>query len=161
MTPEVSTAEQVFKRWEQITSSILDQCLNLTLKRCLTVPYEKLVLQPERTMRHVLRFLDVPWDSSVLHHQQYINKTTVLSRWEPSTAQVSYPIHLAALNSWAGPNSVLPQAFIRNAHKNSSLLWLLGYAKLNIPPSYGQPEPAIVHRTQKLFGDPQFRRVMQ
>ncbi|THD24762.1 Tyrosine sulfotransferase [Fasciola hepatica] len=161
MTPNKSTAEEVFHRWELITSSILDQCLKLTLKRCLTVPYEKLVLQPESTMRHILRFLDVPWDFVVLRHEQYVKKMTILSRLEPSTKQVNYPIHLAALTRWAGPWSVLPTEFACNIHKNSSLLQILGYAKsTTIPPNYGPAEPELKQRTLKLFKDPKFRRML-
>ncbi|TPP63544.1 Tyrosine sulfotransferase [Fasciola gigantica] len=161
MTPNKSTAEEVFHRWELITNSILDQCLKLTLKRCLTVPYEKLVLQPESTMRHILRFLDVPWDFVVLRHEQYVKRMTILSRLEPSTKQVHYPIHLAALTRWAGPWSVLPTEFACNIHKNSSLLQILGYAKsTTIPPNYGPAEPELKQRTLKLFKDPKFRRML-
>ena len=34
--------------------------------RCLTVQYEKLVLDPRRVMSSVLRFLGLTWDDAVL-----------------------------------------------------------------------------------------------
>ncbi len=41
---------------------------------CLPVQYEDLVLHPKPAMEKVLKFLDVPWDDWVLHHEQTIGK---------------------------------------------------------------------------------------
>jgi protein-tyrosine sulfotransferase len=41
---------------------------------CLAVHYEQLVLHPEAQMRRILKFLDIPWDENVLHHEQTIGK---------------------------------------------------------------------------------------
>jgi len=41
---------------------------------CLKVYYEQLVLHPEEWMRKILKFLDVPWNDAVLHHEEFINK---------------------------------------------------------------------------------------
>jgi protein-tyrosine sulfotransferase len=38
------------------------------------VYYEQLVLHPGEWMRRILEFLDIPWNESVLHHDELINK---------------------------------------------------------------------------------------
>lgn len=45
----------------------------------LQVYYEQLVLHPEEWMRKILKFLDVPWNESVLHHEEFINKPNGVS----------------------------------------------------------------------------------
>lgn len=45
----------------------------------LKVYYEQLVLHPEEWMRKILKFLDVPWNDSVLHHEEFINKPNGVS----------------------------------------------------------------------------------
>lgn len=80
---------------------------------------------------------------------------------EPSTEQVQYPIHLAGLTTWAGPRSILPKKFMKNIHKNSRLMQLLGYVKLTDPNDYGQTEPRLAQRTQELLRDPKFLRLLE
>lgn len=43
------------------------------------VYYEQLVLHPEEWMRKILKFLDIPWNDSVLHHEEFINKPNGVS----------------------------------------------------------------------------------
>ena len=50
------------------------QCMQIGPSRCLPVYYEHLVLHPEPNMRAILTFLDLAWDSSVLHHEEMINE---------------------------------------------------------------------------------------
>ena len=51
-----------------------DQCARVGSRRCLPVYYEQLVLHPESRMRDILTFLEITWDSSVLHHEKMIDK---------------------------------------------------------------------------------------
>lgn len=44
------------------------------------VYYEQLVLHPEREMKRLLSFLDLPWNTSVLHHEELIGKDISLSK---------------------------------------------------------------------------------
>lgn len=44
------------------------------------VYYEQLVLHPEKEMRKLLEFLNIPWNSSVLHHESLIGKDISLSK---------------------------------------------------------------------------------
>ncbi|CAH8647611.1 unnamed protein product [Dicrocoelium dendriticum] len=150
-------AYQTFARWERIVKNISDQCANTA--SCLTIHYEKLVLQPKKTMSRVLEFLHLPWDDSVLNHHNLIRNRTILSRMEPSTSQVIYPIHMEALYTWASNDSVLSQEFIRNIHKTSAVLKSLGYAQANIPPNYGAPESSVLERTKHMYNDENFRKI--
>lgn len=50
-----------------------------TLSLIVQVYYEQLVLHPEEWMRKILKFVDVPWDQSVLHHDEFINKPNGVS----------------------------------------------------------------------------------
>lgn len=37
------------------------------------------MLHPEEWMRKILAFLDIPWNESVLHHEEFINKPNGVS----------------------------------------------------------------------------------
>lgn len=50
------------------------QCDQLGPEVCLPVYYEKLVLEPRKTLQSILTFLHVPWNDSVLNHEQLVNK---------------------------------------------------------------------------------------
>jgi len=50
------------------------QCLRVGSVRCLPVFYEQLVLHPEPMLHNILTFLELPWHSAVLHHEDQINK---------------------------------------------------------------------------------------
>ena len=62
------------KKWNQAMESMYYQCLKLGPGRCMPVYYEQLVLHPQRWLKHILVFLDLPWNDAVLHHEQYVNK---------------------------------------------------------------------------------------
>ena len=42
--------------------------------------YEELVLHPKEVLQSLLKWLDVPWNDTVLHHEQYIGKEISLSK---------------------------------------------------------------------------------
>ena len=50
--------------------------------------YEQLVLHPEAEMRKLLDFLDLPWNSTVLRHEELIGSEIKLSNVERSSDQV-------------------------------------------------------------------------
>ena len=50
------------------------QCETLGPNVCLPVHYEQLVLEPEKTLRQILKFLNVPWNNTVLYHEKLINQ---------------------------------------------------------------------------------------
>nr|CAI5835531.1 unnamed protein product [Callosobruchus analis] len=77
---DLTNYRQCIKKWNSAVESMNNQCRELGPSRCLRVPYEQLVLHPRKWMDKVLRFLDVRWDDSVLHHEDFINKEVKLSK---------------------------------------------------------------------------------
>ena len=71
---DLKNYRQCLEKWNQAMETMYYQCLRVGLSRCFPVYYEQLVLHPEVMMKKILDFLDIPWDDSVLHHDQYINK---------------------------------------------------------------------------------------
>ncbi len=47
----------------------------------MIVYYEQLVLHPEKEMRRLLESLQIPWNASVLHHEELIGKDISLSKY--------------------------------------------------------------------------------
>uniref|UniRef100_A0A672IGD9 Protein-tyrosine sulfotransferase n=1 Tax=Salarias fasciatus TaxID=181472 RepID=A0A672IGD9_SALFA len=90
-------------KWNRAIETMYTQCLEAADK-CLPVHYEQLVLHPEKWMRTLLKFLDVPWDDAVLHHEELIGKAggVSLSKVERSTDQVIKPVNVEALSKWVG-----------------------------------------------------------
>ncbi|XP_064841459.1 protein-tyrosine sulfotransferase 1-like [Oncorhynchus masou masou] len=60
-------------KWNRAIETMYTQCLEASDK-CLPVHYEQLVLHPEKWMRTLLKFLDIPWNEAVLHHEELIGK---------------------------------------------------------------------------------------
>lgn len=54
--------------------SMNKQCEQLGPTVCFPVYYEQLVLQPKIWLRKILQFLNVPWNDSVLYHENLVNK---------------------------------------------------------------------------------------
>ena len=71
---DLKNHRQCMQRWNTAVETMHKQCLQLGPEWCLRVPYEQLVLHPKEWMERVLRFLDIPWNDTVLHHEQAINK---------------------------------------------------------------------------------------
>lgn len=55
------------------------QCETLGPNVCLPVRYEQLVLEPEKTLRQILKFLHVQWNETVLYHEKLINQPGEIS----------------------------------------------------------------------------------
>lgn len=71
---DLSDYEQCMKKWNDAVSMMYQKCIKIGRKRCMIVYYEQLVLHPQMWMKHILEFLDIPWDDAVLHHDELINK---------------------------------------------------------------------------------------
>ncbi|KAH8038810.1 hypothetical protein HPB51_003294 [Rhipicephalus microplus] len=94
---DLSDYRQCLKRWNAAMYSMYNQCQQLGPSICMPVYYEQLVLHPKPWLQRILAFLDVPWNDSVLHHEQIINQSGIsLSKLERSTDQVIKPINLEA-----------------------------------------------------------------
>ena len=104
---DLTNYRQCMQKWNQAITTMHDQCQEIGkerfdvfyfisllrelsisfffffLCRCMMVHYEQLVLQPKKSMEKILEFLDIPWNESVLHHEDFINKENgvALSKW--------------------------------------------------------------------------------
>ncbi len=89
-------------KWNRMIEAMYDQCTELGSEICLPVYYEQLVLHPEKMMKEILEFLDIPWNDAVINHEKFIGDEISLSKVEFSSDQVVKPVNLEALTSWVG-----------------------------------------------------------
>lgn len=80
---DLSSYRDCLTKWSSAMETMFSQCQAAGEARCLPVRYEQLVLHPEQEMRTLLSFLELQWDSSVLHHEELIGKAggVSLSKW--------------------------------------------------------------------------------
>lgn len=140
---DITDYRQCLKKWNSATSSMYEQCKQLGPKICHPVYYEQLVLHPELTLRGILKFLNLPWNDTVLHHEKYINQPDgiELSKLERSTDQVIKPVNTDTLSKWVG---AMPADVVRDMAEIAPMLSLLGYDPNANPPNYGDPDPFVL-----------------
>lgn len=141
----ITDYRQCLMKWNAATQSMYDQCNNLGSKVCLPVYYEQLVLHPERTLKTVMNFLDLPWSDSVLHHEKYVNQPDgiELSKLERSTDQVVKPINTEMLSKWVG---AIPEDVVEDMPEIAPMLDILGYDPRANPPKYGDPDVLVIKK---------------
>ena len=71
---DMNNYRKCIQKWNSAVESMYGQCLRVGQNRCMPVYYEQLVLHPELWMRRILQFLKLPWNQSVLHHEEFIGK---------------------------------------------------------------------------------------
>lgn len=71
---DLNSYRDCLTKWNRAIETMYNQCMEVGYKKCMLVHYEQLVLHPERWMRTVLKFLQIPWNHSVLHHEEMIGK---------------------------------------------------------------------------------------
>jgi protein-tyrosine sulfotransferase len=71
---------QNLKLWNKGMEAMFEQCKQIGEHSCLMVYYEQLVLQPKKTIETILKFLELHWVDSVLHHEELIGKKISLSK---------------------------------------------------------------------------------
>lgn len=62
------------QKWNQAMEYMYTQCLRVGPARCMPVYYEQLALHPRDWMGKILHFLSLPWNESVMHHQDFIGE---------------------------------------------------------------------------------------
>lgn len=131
-------------RWNSIIEHMYAQCIEVGPETCMPVYYEQLVLHPEKNMKSILKFLDIPFNEAVLHHEKYIGNEVSLSKVERSSDQVIKPVNLEALSTWVGkiPGDVMSQMDVI-----APMLQKLGYDPWANPPNYGDADPKIKENT--------------
>uniref|UniRef100_A0A182XNL0 Protein-tyrosine sulfotransferase n=1 Tax=Anopheles quadriannulatus TaxID=34691 RepID=A0A182XNL0_ANOQN len=151
---DLTSYRQCLTKWNQAIQTMHEQCKEIGSARCMMVYYEQLVLHPEEWMRKILHFLDIPWNDSVLHHEEFINKENgvALSKVERSSDQVIKPVNLEALSKWVGK---IPSDVIRDMADIAPMLSVLGYDPYSNPPDYGKPDSYVQENTYKVRSNPQ------
>ncbi|KXJ76257.1 hypothetical protein RP20_CCG010032 [Aedes albopictus] len=151
---DLSNYRQCMTKWNQAIQTMHDQCKEIGKERCMMVYYEQLVLHPEEWMRKILHFLDIPWNDSVLHHEEFINKENgvALSKVERSSDQVIKPVNLEALSKWVDH---IPEDVVRDMAEIAPMLSVLGYDPYANPPDYGKPDSYVQENTYKVQANPQ------
>ncbi|MGH0157852.1 UNVERIFIED_CONTAM: hypothetical protein FKN15_062462 [Acipenser sinensis] len=144
--PVHSVVLLIFK-WNRAIETMYTQCMEAGDK-CIPLHYEQLVLHPEMWMKTLLKFLDVPWNEAVLHHEELIGKAggVSLSKVERSTDQVIKPVNVEALSKWVGK---IPQDVLRDMPVIAPMLAKLGYDPYANPPNYGRPDPRVLDNTRR------------
>lgn len=144
---DLSDYRQCLTKWNAAIQQMYYQCTEVGADRCMPVYYEQLVLHPRQSMLEILKFLDIPWNESVLHHEQFINKPggISLSKMERSTDQVIKPVNLEALTKWVGQ---MPKDVVRDMADIAPMLAVLGYDPYGNPPNYGKPDTLVVDNTR-------------
>uniref|UniRef100_A0A182R032 Protein-tyrosine sulfotransferase n=1 Tax=Anopheles farauti TaxID=69004 RepID=A0A182R032_9DIPT len=146
---DLTSYRQCLTKWNQAIQTMHEQCKEIGHDRCMMVYYEQLVLHPEEWMRKILHFLDIPWNDSVLHHEEFINKENgvALSKVERSSDQVIKPVNLEALSKWVGK---IPSDVVRDMADIAPMLSVLGYDPYANPPDYGKPDTYVQENTYKV-----------
>ncbi|XP_017018139.1 protein-tyrosine sulfotransferase isoform X1 [Drosophila kikkawai] len=146
---DLSSYRQCMQKWNHAIEVMHEQCRDMGKDRCMMVYYEQLVLHPEEWMRKILKYLDVPWNDAVLHHEEFINKPNgvPLSKVERSSDQVIKPVNLEAMSKWVGQ---IPGDVVRDMADIAPMLSVLGYDPYANPPDYGKPDAWVQDNTSKL-----------
>uniref|UniRef100_A0A914BZH6 Protein-tyrosine sulfotransferase n=1 Tax=Acrobeloides nanus TaxID=290746 RepID=A0A914BZH6_9BILA len=142
---DLNDYRQCLTKWNAGIGIMYDQCNQVGPTKCIMVYYEQLVLHPEAEMKRLLNFLDIPWNSSVLHHEAVIGKEISLSKTERSSDQVVKPVNLDALSKWVGQ---IPADVVTDMAQIAPMLQVLGYDPNANPPNYGKPDDIVVKKTK-------------
>ncbi|XP_078535593.1 protein-tyrosine sulfotransferase 1 isoform X2 [Lissotriton helveticus] len=146
---DLTSYRDCLSKWNRAIETMYSQCMEVGYKRCMLVHYEQLVLHPEQWMRTLLKFLDIPWDDAVLHHEEMIGKAggVSLSKVERSTDQVIKPVNVEALSKWVGR---IPADVLRDMPVIAPMLAKLGYDPYANPPNYGKPDQKVLENTKRV-----------
>ncbi|OON18536.1 hypothetical protein X801_05608, partial [Opisthorchis viverrini] len=128
----------VLNRWMLENINLTRACQNVGPKRCLIVRYELLILNPERELKLVTRFLDIPWDPVMLHHEELLRNRPSINPYEPSTSQVKEKINNEALARWFTDTDNDTKIFVKEAPQKCFLLKAFGYLNIGVPPDYSK-----------------------
>ncbi|XP_034995686.1 protein-tyrosine sulfotransferase 1 isoform X2 [Zootoca vivipara] len=147
---DLSSYRDCLTKWNRAIETMYNQCLEAGLDRCMMVHYEQLVLHPERWLQTLLKFLRIPWDPAVLHHEEMIGKAggVSLSKVERSTDQVIKPVNVEALSKWVGK---IPDDVLHDMPVIAPMLAKLGYDPYANPPNYGKPDQKVLENTRRVY----------
>ncbi|XP_050785307.1 protein-tyrosine sulfotransferase 1 [Gopherus flavomarginatus] len=147
---DLNSYRDCLTKWNRAIETMYNQCMEVGFERCMLVHYEQLVLHPERWMRTLLKFLHIPWNQAVLHHEEMIGKAggVSLSKVERSTDQVIKPVNVEALSKWVGK---IPSDVLQDMPVIAPMLAKLGYDPYANPPNYGKPDQKVLENTRRVY----------
>nr|XP_014347082.1 PREDICTED: protein-tyrosine sulfotransferase 1 isoform X2 [Latimeria chalumnae]XP_014347086.1 PREDICTED: protein-tyrosine sulfotransferase 1 isoform X2 [Latimeria chalumnae]XP_014347090.1 PREDICTED: protein-tyrosine sulfotransferase 1 isoform X2 [Latimeria chalumnae]XP_014347094.1 PREDICTED: protein-tyrosine sulfotransferase 1 isoform X2 [Latimeria chalumnae]XP_014347099.1 PREDICTED: protein-tyrosine sulfotransferase 1 isoform X2 [Latimeria chalumnae]XP_014347108.1 PREDICTED: protein-tyrosi len=146
---DLNSYRDCLTKWNRAIDTMYSQCMEAGFDKCMPVHYEQLVLHPERWMKTLLKFLNIPWSKAVLHHEEMIGKAggVSLSKVERSTDQVIKPVNVEALSKWVGK---IPSDVLRDMPVIAPMLAKLGYDPYANPPNYGKPDQKVLENTKRI-----------
>merc|ERR1719325_35771 len=146
---DLKSYRQSLTKWNSAISAMNDQCEELGSDYCLKVYYEQLILHPRKWLTKILKFLELDWSESVLHHEKQINQKggISLSKVERSSDQVIKPVNLDALSKWVGH---IPDDVVEDMASIAPMLAHFGYDPEANPPNYGKPDKFVVDNTNDI-----------
>ncbi|CAM6002574.1 unnamed protein product [Sphagnum balticum] len=147
---DLKNPKQCLEKWNAAVEMMYNECIKAGGDVCMPVPYEQLVLQPLKWTRDILNFLNLPWNASVLNHEQFIGDKISLSMVERSTDQIIKPINTDALSKWVG---FYPADVVRDMASIAPMLARLGYDPTANPPVYGQPDEHVKRKTEDVHNN--------
>lgn len=150
---DLSSYRNCLTKWNHAMETMYAQCLHVGARHCLPVYYEQLILHPELWMKRILDFLDLPWNDTVLHHEDYIGKEISLSKTEKSSDQVIRPVNIDAMSKWVGH---IPHDVLTDMANIAPMLKILGYDPEANPPNYGKPDPRVSDNTMHMHQNEEF-----
>ncbi|XP_013383306.1 protein-tyrosine sulfotransferase 1 [Lingula anatina] len=144
----LSDPKSCLEKWSKAVETMHSQCIHIGPSKCLPVYYEELVLHPRTSLKGITRFLNLPWNDALLHHEEYVGKPggISLSKVEKSTDQVVRPVNVDALTKWVGK---FPKEVIDSMNQLAPMLNQLGYDPRANPPNYGKPDDEVILKTKQ------------
>ncbi len=115
-TPNLLNREVFIIRWNDFNTKFHAQCVEVGPESCLMVHYERLILDFNRTMREIVRFLGITWTDDFLHHEDFVGSRIKVADVEWSTPQIKQARYVESLTDWANrttyPSQILEKAKI-------------------------------------------------
>ena len=137
--------------WSTLNKQMDQQCRVVGPDFCMRIKYEDLVMETNRTMREVVKFLNETWEEQLLEHQKFIGSEIAVSKIEWSTDQIKKPINKDSLTSWLSKIPSLTEHEIRQA---APMIETFGYnLTANLTDNTEKPKEVTQH-SSKLFTAP-------
>jgi hypothetical protein len=128
---DLKSYRQSLSKWNSTITAMNNQCNELGPNSCLKVYYEQLVLHPRSWMTKILKFLDLPWNENVMHHEKQINQPNgiSLSKVEMSTDQVQIYLIYNYSQSSIIRNLIIGSSQYRDFFNGHYLLRISGFSQ--------------------------------
>jgi protein-tyrosine sulfotransferase len=89
-------------RWNEFTKKSFEQCKQIGEHKCKIIKYEDLILNKKRTVKSVVKFLNIKFEEAMMNHDKLVGTKVILENDGWSTDQVIKPVYMNSLKSWIG-----------------------------------------------------------